>query len=262
MARLAPALLTLFIAGALAACGGEDPTPTETERGDAAPTASAVRGGLLYDKWWVAAKTKQPTNTHPLWATRPDTASNTRTGATTWRCKECHGWDYRGVDGAYGKGSHKTGFAGVFGSAADAAAIRATLTGAHGYTDAQLAEIDLASLVLFLQEGLVDTTKAIDEDGAFRGDATKGKALYDKGLGGNKACKICHGPKGLKAPDSAPPGYEEWVGKIANKNPWEFLHKVRFGHPGSKMPAAHGSTASLQDLLDLSAYAQTLPREK
>ena len=26
-------------------------------------------------------------------------------GSDTWRCKECHGWDYMGVDGAYAGGS-------------------------------------------------------------------------------------------------------------------------------------------------------------
>jgi len=40
--------------------------------------------------------------TSPLWATQ---SSNTRSGKDTWRCKECHGWDYMGVDGAYGSGS-------------------------------------------------------------------------------------------------------------------------------------------------------------
>ena len=27
----------------------------------------------------------------------------------TWRCKECHGWDYRGAPGAYSIGSDFTG---------------------------------------------------------------------------------------------------------------------------------------------------------
>jgi len=30
-------------------------------------------------------------------ASRHDPESNPRTGADTWRCKECHGWDYKGV---------------------------------------------------------------------------------------------------------------------------------------------------------------------
>ncbi|MBI4631882.1 MAG: hypothetical protein HY740_09265, partial [Chloroflexi bacterium] len=91
----------------------------------AAPTAAAkpttpptpalagdlVRGGLLYDAWWEVLGVDKPTTDQPLWKTQ---TTNTRKGADTWRCKECHGWDYKGKDGAYGSGSHKTGFIGIF----------------------------------------------------------------------------------------------------------------------------------------------------
>ena len=56
---------------------------------------------------------KRSLQDHPLWQLRPDQTTNTRTGAATWRCKECHGWDYMGVDGQYGHGPHKTGFPGI-----------------------------------------------------------------------------------------------------------------------------------------------------
>ncbi|MEJ2559031.1 MAG: hypothetical protein P8186_23010, partial [Anaerolineae bacterium] len=69
------------------------------------------RGGLLYDKWWTITGAEEPTTDHPLWATQ---STNTASGADTWRCKECHGWDYKGKDGAYGSGSHFTGFPGVY----------------------------------------------------------------------------------------------------------------------------------------------------
>ena len=46
-----------------------------------------------------------PSGDHPMWARRPDAEANSRSGADTWRCKECHGWDYKGKDGAYAKGS-------------------------------------------------------------------------------------------------------------------------------------------------------------
>ena len=46
----------------------------------------------------------------------------------TWRCQECHGWDYLGKDGAYGTGPHYTGIKGIQGMAgADAEAIIAVL---------------------------------------------------------------------------------------------------------------------------------------
>jgi mono/diheme cytochrome c family protein len=74
------------------------------------PELALSGGGILYDMWWAVTGADEPTGDHPLWATQN---TNTRTGPDTWRCKECHGWDYRGADGAYGSGSHFTGFVGV-----------------------------------------------------------------------------------------------------------------------------------------------------
>src|SRR3989304_6104209 len=58
-----------------------------------------IRGGLLYDQWWDVLEVDAPAEDQPLWGTQ---TTNTRSGADSWRCKECHGWDYKGVDGAYG----------------------------------------------------------------------------------------------------------------------------------------------------------------
>ena len=95
--------------GWVGACdsGGDDADAQAYEQ------ANAARGGTMYDKYWTVAGMAAPTGEHPLWASRPDTTSNTRTGEETWRCKECHGWDYRGVDGVYGAGSHRTGIGGI-----------------------------------------------------------------------------------------------------------------------------------------------------
>jgi mono/diheme cytochrome c family protein len=241
------------------ACGDykEAPEPDKTPA-----TPSVARGGQLYDKFWKVSDAAEPQASHPLWATRPDPTSNQRTGSTTWRCKECHGWDYKGAGGAYAKGSHKTGFLGVFGSKASEDEMMASLVEAHGYRAAGLTETDLKSLVLFLRKGLVDTATWIDDTGAFAGDATRGKARYMLGLGGNKACKKCHGGNGLKPPKGAPADFASFVGAVANKNPSEFLHKVRFGHPPSLMPAAVRGTATMQDIADLAAFARTLPQSK
>src|SRR5680860_1572250 len=95
----------------------------------------------------------------PVWA-RQD--SNTRSGADTWRCKECHGWDYQGAEGAYGSGSsHFTGLPGVFGAQDESVAdLLAKLTGMtdpdHDFS--VLSDADLADLVSFLQEGRLDVS--------------------------------------------------------------------------------------------------------
>src|SRR3990172_16524 len=55
-------------------------------------TGNPARGGQLYDEWWGVLGTEAPVEDQPLWVTQ---TTNTRSGGETWRCKECHGWDYR-----------------------------------------------------------------------------------------------------------------------------------------------------------------------
>ncbi len=213
-----------------------------------------VTGGLLYDKWWTVNSGTEPTTDHPLWATRPDTESNTRTGADTWRCKECHGWDYMGVGGAYGSGSHKTGFDGIYDSRTKSAGELTTFfkTGDHDFS-AQFSDQDIADVVSFITTGQIDMTLYIDLDTKeANGDATNGETLY----AGSGQCVVCHGEDGktIDFHDG------EGVGGVARDNPWETLHKIRFGHPGSspEMPSAVDNGLSTDDQVDILTYAQTL----
>lgn len=53
------------------------------------------RGGQLYDDWWkTTIDTEKPQKDHPLWK---EQNANKRSGYDTYRCKECHGWDYPGI---------------------------------------------------------------------------------------------------------------------------------------------------------------------
>ncbi len=219
--------------------------------------ANVVRGGLLYDKWWEQAELPEPTGDHPLWSTRPDTSSNSRTGKDTWRCKECHGWDYKGVDGAYGSGSHRTGFAGIFGVVdADIRAKAAqdvfdVIKTAHSY-NAVLSDEDIWDLTKFVLEGQLDTDDIIDGTSNFIGDSGPGQTIYANN------CAACHGADGLTPPPGAGPGFDEYPGKIADENPWEMQHKTSYGQPGTAMFPQAG-TLSVQQIGDLGAYLQTLP---
>lgn len=220
------------------------------------PTESPVtEGGELYDKWWAALGLDAPQDDQPLWKTQ---TTNTRTGADTWRCKECHGWDYRGVDGAYGSGSHKTGFKGIFDSAAlSEQDLTDWLTGKtnpdHDFS-AYLKEPQVKMLVAFIQKGLVDTQPYINADKTVQGDADKGKSLYEG------VCKICHGDDG-KALNFGDDNAPEYVGTIAKDNPWEFWHKVSFGQPGAHMPAGLNFDWTPDEYANLLAYTQTLPEK-
>lgn len=258
----------LVLAAVLAACGGQAATeapaavePTkapEVVQPTEAPAISElsgdpIRGGLLYNDWISGLGADVPATDQPLWATQ---TTNTRTGKDTWRCKECHGWDYKGFEGAYGKGSHATGFIGVLQVVgADPNEILAALKGStnpdHDFS-VVMDDQALTDIALFLSEAALDSAAFIDADKkAVGGNLENGKAVYDQN------CASCHGVDGtaLNFGDAAAPMY---VGPKSLDNPWEVVHKARFGIPG-EMPALASVTMEAQDYIDLLAYAQSLP---
>jgi cytochrome c553 len=245
-------LVALTFSFASVGCGSEDENAEESVSGD------AVRGGALYDAYWSVPGvmgSAAPTTNHPLWAARPDMASNTRTGPDTWRCKECHGWDYKGASGQYGSGSHATGFPGVLGTESSAANIAALLADPAGHNyGSVLSETDRNDLAAFITTRTIDTATLIDAAGAFiGGDTVAGKVTYDG------VCAACHGADGLNpAPTGSAGGFEDFPGLIATDNPWEFIHKVRFGQPGTPM-TPQDSALDMADLSNLGAFSQTLP---
>ncbi len=231
---------------------GSSPSPTTS----ATPSpATLALGGRLYDSWSKAAPATLPSGNSPLWATQ---TTNTRTGADTWRCKECHGWDYKGKDGAYGSGSHKTGFTGVYGASSAktveqlAAILKGSANASHSFS-AYLNDEQINALSAFLKSGVIDTTQYIDSatKKPKSADAAKGKTFYEAN------CASCHGADG-KTLNFGKTDAPEYVGNIASDNPWEFLHKVRSGQPGKTMPAGIEKAWTIQEMLDVLAHAQTL----
>src|SRR5680860_189346 len=89
---------------------------------------------------------------------------STRSGADSWRCKECHGWDYKGTDGVYGSGSHATGFPGIWDAQSKSYEdLKAVLTtGDHDFS--AMGEAALEDMITFIQAGLVDTSMYINAD--------------------------------------------------------------------------------------------------
>jgi mono/diheme cytochrome c family protein len=264
-------LITMAI---LAACGGqttdapeapavaEEPAAPEEPAAVDEPAAPALngdslRGGLLYDKWWTPLGLDAPEEDQALWATQD---TNTRSGADTWRCKECHGWDYKGVDGAYGGGSHMTGFVGVIQLAGDANAALAALQGAtsadHDFS-AVMDEQALTDIALFIAEETMDYAAVIDaEKAAIGGDLAVGEDLFQE------SCSDCHGPEGTAIDFKANVTSTETISAIANGNPWEFFHKVRFGQPSeADMPPAIDAGWTVDEQTSVLAYAQTLANE-
>ena len=212
-------------------------------------------GGQLYDKWWAVLGLDAPEEDQPLWATQ---STNERSGADTWRCKECHGWDYKGADGAYSSGSHSTGFTGVLDSASLSAGellawLNGTTNADHDFSGA-MDEVALNALVTFMQQEMMDISSFVNDDKSVNGDPAHGKELFDG------TCASCHGVDGKKI-NFSDPDDPEYLGTVAAGNPWEFFHKASFGQPSAPMPAGKALGWSMEDLADLTAFAQTLPAE-
>ena len=209
-----------------------------------------ARGGQLYDKWWEVMEAEAPKITHPSYP-----AAGKQKGAVTWRCKECHGWDYKGKDGAYAKGSHFTGIKGInVATAINPQKLHDIIMDkTHGYTAAMIPHSAMEKLVLFIGRGQVDMDKYIDrQTKKARGNPNRGGAIFQT------VCAICHGFDGktINFGDEKNP---EYVGTVANENPWETLHKIRNGQPGVPMIAL--AALGDQDHVDILAYAQMLPQK-
>ncbi len=250
-------VFAMIVAGA--ACSAPTAAPPAASR--KIDLASVAQGGLLYDKWWKAVPgASEPKENHPLWASQ---STNKATGSATWRCKECHGWDYKGKDGAYGKGRRYTGFPGAWDVAqkktvAELAAFLGDRADPKHNAFTAFRPADIADLANFLKYGVVDMAKYVDyaTKKPIGADAARGKSAY------NKLCAGCHGPDGknLNFGDASKP---EYVGTVAKDNPQEFLHKTWVGQPGSQppMPSALVSGWSIEQAVDVLAYAQALPEK-
>lgn len=240
--------LAVLILAALAvfAFGGTDLAQAGSDMdGVSSEAARIARGGRLYDKWYGVIGADKPKETHAAW---PDSNTN-KEGATTWRCKSCHGWDNLGAEGAYASGSYQTGITGVRGfvDAEPAAIVAVIKDDTHGFADL-MDERDFEDLALFIAKGQVDMDRYIDRaSNAPNGDEVKGQAYFET------VCASCHGVQGTKIKDMKALGAEM-------KNPWEFLHKITFGQPAEEMPAL--IMFDHQVAADIMAYAATLPKEK
>ncbi len=225
------------------------------------PPGDAIRGGEMWDKWWVVNGAPPPTGNHPLYP-----PAGAQSGSTTYRCKECHGWDYKGVDGAYGSGSHYTGIPGVFGSTMTPADMfdlikLDSVPNGHGFENYGLSDQDVWDLVQFVQDLVIDTDTYIDGDDQFLGDPVQGEINYTNSPPGSTACSNCHGLDGTAINFGAPDD-PAWVGTVAVRNPGELLHKIRFGQPGAPMMSYLDFGGTDQGAADIGRYAQlTFPVE-
>ncbi len=243
MTRIGIALLWLaFLTAAVAA---QEP-----------PSGDPVRGAQVYEAWHVVMDVNPPDGDQPLWSTQ---TANQRSGGVTWRCVTCHGWDYKGVEGAFGAGRPGyTGFPGVIQTVGlPEGELRAWLDGTRNPNHNFSEYLDAAStrnLIAFLRTRLINTDLLIDpSSGVSLGDKTNGAILYVE------SCAACHGAEGADL-NFGSANAPMFIGDIALTDPWRFLHKTRFGQANTQMPAGENLGWALQDFADVLAYAQGLPQ--
>lgn len=212
-----------------------------------------AEGGRLYDKWWAEYDLTKPQSTHPSYP-----AIGKKSGANTWRCKECHGWDYKGASGAYAKGSHHTGIKGVANSKnKNIREIIAILkNNTHRYNNV-MNDYGLLRIASFLKYGQIDISAYINKETKLvNGNTERGKTIF------NESCKECHASDG-RGRNFKTANNPEYIGTVSVKNPWEAIHKIRYGQPGAFVmgdPMPHmNEQLSLKDQLNLLSYMQTLP---
>ncbi len=215
-----------------------------------ADEAAIVKGGQIFDRYYSVTGAPEPEGNNPSYANE----AGKYDGVNSWRCKECHGWDYIGKDGRYSKGSHYSGIKGTL-DAKDKPAeeIIALLRGeTHAYTEEMIPAADMDALIMFLQQGQFDMYQYIDMETkkAINVNAENGEKHY------TKSCLMCHGAEGnLNLPEG------ETLGILSKDNPQEILHKTLFGHPPVPlMPAMYKETAGdIQTGADILMHMQTMP---
>jgi thiosulfate dehydrogenase len=215
-----------------------------------------IRGAQLYDKWYATLGVDPPAGNMPIWNRQ---TTNTRSGGDTWRCSECHGWDYRGSQGEYQAGSHYTGFPDLWTLVQGLTAedivyhLEGSLDPAHDFSP-YLDDTSLTQLADFLKFGIIDDTTYIDPISLRVIDPhfSHGQQLYQS------TCLTCHGEDGKKIVFRIE-GIDEYLGSIANRDPWRLLHRTRFGVAGTDMPVGISLGWQPVDGRDVLAYAQTLP---
>ena len=198
----------------------------------AAEEDSIVRGGRLYDNWSSETKERPPNEPHPALGAKRGGVS----AADSWRCRECHGSDY--------KGNH--GMVGIRGRQGTApAAILAVLKDATHRYEGLMRERDLADIASFVSTGQIDMQAAIESGRRLKTGVISSEKTY------GTICASCHGLDGRRLRTLQP------LGDVARRRPYEALHVLFNGHPGGEMPAlrALGADAAARILV----FLQTLP---
>ncbi|PKP09923.1 MAG: hypothetical protein CVU09_09855 [Bacteroidetes bacterium HGW-Bacteroidetes-4] len=260
----------------------EEPDPNQI----AFENASIANGGIMYDKFWSTESNFDQNNTNL--ATLNDKAD-------FFRCKQCHGWDGLGSNGAYINRAPKTTRPNVSAlnlynlaqnktskelfdamkatnGRRDISYDLSTYDPATNYTEGDkmpnfgqlLTDAQIWDIVKFMKEGMFDVTELYDA--TYTGEYPTGSfALSNIGKNGNEAngnnlytekCAACHGANG----SDIDLGGSTAAGKFTRSKAYEVQHKVKYGQLGSSMKGEFNMTLSeIKDLYKALANETNFP---
>ncbi len=196
----------------------------------AAFAGDPIRGGRLWDTWWLELGDRPPAGMHP------HASADTPAGSESFRCVQCHGWTGDSVAGV--------------GAAAFGNAVEHT----HGLGDLGLGQDDIDDLYAYVSASHTSAAMWLNADGQFTGDPVTGANLFRSG-GGGLQCVSCHGTEGTWL-NFGTPGAPQWLGTVAGEDPARLFHRIQFGMPGSVMPGWLRTGGDAQGAADLAAFAQ------
>jgi len=220
------------------------PIPIEFDQSDY-DKANVVRGGRLYDNWWREKNVSKPSSDNPIWEKVLERfPENTINNENQWRCKECHGWDYKGHSGTYNEDSdHYTDIPGLSKTNLQYNVKNiffAIVNGSVNYGSINEISHQFTGLDLLNLADTYDLTKFIfqiarlSETNTFEGNKSKGVEIFNNiPNDNNRSCTYvsCHTES-----SSLTPSLEQII-NLAFQDPNKFLHKLRFGSPGTNMPS-------------------------
>ncbi len=249
--------------------------PVETL--DTDTKGAVILGGRLYDNWIAESGggSTVPTLENPIAefmeGNKPTPVVDSPyvnfiklSKGDQYRCTTCHGFDYLGSEfsdvGIMDAANNKTVEEiqaiirdGIIFTVGTTTTEKKTTT-VHDFKS-KLSEAKISALAAFIKYGVVDIGDYFYAFGPIsKGNAIRGGTLFD---GAKARCSECHGTEGKTGTGSA----NEFVGTIGYNEPFEMLHKIRFGQPGELMPSIYRSDLTTQDAGDVMAYTQKLQRQ-
>lgn len=273
-------LIWVFISALmLTACNKDNPNE------EAYNNADIINGGIMYDKLWASESDFDQNSPH---------LATLKEFSNFFRCKQCHGWDGLGNQGAYISRAPKTTRPNVtpinlfqMAQTESADELFEELKETSGRRDISydlstydpesnnsegdkmpnlnqiLTDSQIWDLIKFLKEGMLDVSQLYDASysGSYPNGSMVISNLGKDGNGGNGKsyyaanCALCHGANGTALDLEG-----MTLGKFTRTKPNEVQHKIMFGQPGSIMMAIPDITLEeVRDLYKALADTQAFP---